>query len=377
MRKPQVCLALPSFWPRDAVGNDVLGMKKCLDRAGYHVTILATWMDRSYERYARMLDPNDPILRSRENILIYHHAIYWEAGERMLEKVKAKVAIRSHNVTPPEFFKAHSQRYFDACTRGIAGAQRLVRVPGAFFWGTSSFTVEDLVRSGAPPERCRVLPPFHRIEEELASAPFDNVIVGDYRRTWPNILFVGGFRPNKGHLKAIEVFAAYKRRSDSSARLLFAGNFDPDLNSYLDEVQAHAVKMGVAKDVCFAFSVTPSQLRTYYLTSSVFLCTSEHEGFCVPLAEAMFFRSPIVAWDMAAVGETCGPAGLLFRDFTPDALAAAIEECVENPATALHLADCGRLQYESRYHPRAIGTRLLELVREMEGETVELYSKTV
>ncbi|MGA2183527.1 MAG: glycosyltransferase family 4 protein [Bryobacteraceae bacterium] len=366
MRKPHICLAVPSFWPRDAVGNDVLGMRECLIAAGYDVTILATWMDKGYERYARPLNPNDPIVRSRNNILIYHHSICWEAGERLFEKARARVVIRYHSITPPDFFRGYAQHYYDRCASGLAGTARLVRLPGAVFWGTSSFTVDDLIRLGAPPERCRVIPPIHRIETELACAPFDSVITGDYRKTHPNILFVGGFRPNKGHVKAVEVFAAYRRLSDTPARLVFVGNLDPSLNAYVDKVQARAAALGVGRDVHFAFSTTPSQLRAYYMTSSVFLCTSEHEGFCVPLAEAMFFRSPIVAWPSTAVGETCGAAGRVFREFDPDAMAAAIEECAENPATSLCLADCGRREYESRFQLRVVGKRLLELVREME-----------
>jgi len=366
LRKPRVYLALPSFWPYDAVGNDVLGMKACLEAAGYDTAIFATLMDADCEGYARKLDVQDPIWRSPDDILIYHHAIYWEAGERLLEQARVKVAIKYHNVTPPHFFQGYARHYYDGCSGGLAATQRLARRPGTYFWGASAFNVADLVRHGAPPERCRVIPTIHRIEEELACAPFDSVIVGAYRQSRANILFVGSLRPNKGHRKAIDVFAAYRRLSDAPVRLVFAGSFDPSLKCYLDEVQAHAAAQHVGADVHFAFTVTPSQLRAYYLCSSVFLCTSEHEGFCVPLVEAMYFRTPIVAWNTTAVGETCGPAGLVFQEFSPEGLAGAIDECVENPAMALQLADCGWAQYESRFDRRVTGRRLLELVEEME-----------
>ncbi|MGO9094333.1 MAG: glycosyltransferase [Bryobacteraceae bacterium] len=366
MRKPRVHLALPSFWPQDAVGNDVLGMRAWLQEAGYEATIFATWMDPRYEGCAQVLNPNASIWRCPDDILVYHHAIYWEAGERLLERAKTKTAIRYHNVTPPHFFKSYSQHYYDACTSGLAASERLARQGGVHFWGDSQFNLEDLIRFGAPRDRCRVLPPMHRIEEELASAPFDSVVAGDYRKARPSILFVGGIRPNKGHRKAIEAFAGYRRISDAPSRLVFVGRFDSSLNKYLEEIRAYAEECRVAAGVRFVFSATPAQLRAYYLTSSVFLCTSEHEGFCVPLVEAMFFRTPIVAWQTTAIGETCGPAGLLFREFSAEALAGAIDECVENPAIARQLADRGRAQYESRFHRCAIGARLLELVRELE-----------
>ncbi len=366
MSKPRICLATPSFWPLDAIGNDVLGMRECLLRAGYDVSILATWMDKSYERYARHLNWNDPILHSRNTILIYHHSIRWQEGERLIENTNARVVIRYHNVTPPHFFHGYAEHYFRECALGIASTERLARYPAAVFWGDSAFNTEELIRLGAPPERCRVMPPIHRIETELALAPFDNVAAGALRETHPNVLFVGGFRPNKGHLKAVEVFAAYRRRSDRPARLLFVGTLDPCFRSYTDKVQARAEELGVGGDVRFAFSVLPSRLRSYYMTSSLFLCTSEHEGFCVPLVEAMFFRCPIVAWNSTAVGETCGAAGMVSPDFNPTAMAALIERCSEDPLTSMCLADLGRREYESRFHPKVLEKQVLELVREVD-----------
>jgi hypothetical protein len=124
LRTPRICLAVP-FWPLDAIGNDVLGVREYLIRADYDVTILATWMDKGYERYARHLNLNDPILRSRNTILIYHHSIRWQERERLIESTNARVVIRYHNVTPPHFFDGYDQHYFDECTLGRASTERL------------------------------------------------------------------------------------------------------------------------------------------------------------------------------------------------------------------------------------------------------------
>ncbi len=364
--KPRVYLALPSFFPQDAVGNDVLGMWRTLEAAGYPTTIVARWKGEPYEKLTVPLNVNDPAWRSRDDILIYHHAINWEQGEELLERTRTKTAIRYHNVTPPRYFAGYVDYYRECCERGVAITSQVAQRPDTYYWGTSQFNARELIALGAPEERCRVIPPCHRIEEELAGVPFDSVIAGDTRARRVNVLFVGAVRPNKGHARAVEAFASYRRISDAPARLVFAGKLDPKLQRYVDDVQARAADLNVAGDVRFACSLSPAQLRAYYQTSTVFLCTSEHEGFCVPLVEAMFFRLPIVAWDTAAIGETCGPAGLLFREFEPARLAEAIDECAENSAISLQLAECGRQRYETRFHPRAVEARLLELVRELE-----------
>ena len=207
---------------------------------------------------------------------------------------------------------------------------------------------------------------MHRIEE-LGREPFDAVVAGAYRGSVANILFVGGIRPNKGHAKALEVLAAYKQLTDTPARLLFVGNFDPNLKFYLDELRQYVaqLEMQEGEDVVFATSVTPSQLRAYYMTASVFLCVSEHEGFCVPLVEAMSFRVPIVAWATTAVGETAGGCGWIVDEYDPAALAKGMVEIVDNGVTARELAARGRFHYETVFHIDAIRRKLLSLVEEV------------
>ena len=368
MGKPKILIVLPTFGPRDAVGNDALGMCRWLQSEGYDARIYATWIQPPYERYAHKLDPEDRTLwNSPEDILIYHHAIYWEAGEILMARTKTKVAVKYHNVTPPHFFKEYAQHYYDACMRGMETTRRLTRNPKAWFWGASEFNAGELIDCGAHPDRCRVVPPFHRIEDELAQAPLDTVITGDYRRSGVNLLFVGGVRPNKGHMKAVDVFAAYRRISGGPSRLTFVGNFDRTLSRYVDDVLAHADYQGVAEHVRFDFSVSPSQLRAYYLTGTVFLCTSEHEGFCVPLVEAMYFRLPIVAWTSTAIGETCGDAGMLVREFDPLRMAEAVEHCAEDFAGVRLLTCRARARYDAEFSPKAIAAKLLRVVEEMES----------
>ena len=367
MGKPRVFIVLPTFSPRDAVGNDALGMWQSLRAAGYDARIYATWIEPPYQRHAKKLDPNDRSLwSSPADILIYHHAIYWETGELLLARAKNKIAIKYHNVTPPEFFKRYSEHHYAACMRGQEATRRMARHPEAWFWGDSRFNISELLEYGAADNRCRVVPPFHRIEEELAQAPFDSVITGDNRQSAFNFLFVGGIRPNKGHIQAVDVFAAHRLISGAPSRLTFAGTFDNTMRRYADDVRAHAEQHGVSENVRFHFSVTPSQLRAYYLTGTVFLCTSAHEGFCVPLVEAMYFRVPIVAWANTAIGETCADAGILLPHFDTMKMAELIEEHLDNSTTMRLLTERARARYESEFQPQVIARRFLRLVEEIE-----------
>jgi glycosyltransferase involved in cell wall biosynthesis len=107
-------------------------------------------------------------------------------------------------------------------------------------------------------------------------------------------------------------------------RLLLAGRYDGN-ESYFAELQALAAHLGVFDDVIFTGLITDAQLLAYYRGSHVFLSLSDHEGFCVPLIEAMWFDLPVIALGSSAVGETMGSAGIVLRDKADyDAIGALI-----------------------------------------------------
>lgn len=360
----RVNILIPTFQPHDAVGNDVAGMYEILRAAGYDVHIYAEHIHHAVAPITEKAKlSNDAVWSDPNALTIYHHAILWELGEEVLAKIRHRIVIKYHNITPPEFFQNYGEHYYWACVKGKQSNQRLARIPGIHVWGDSAYNAEELIALGIPRERTRVVAPVHRIEE-LAHEPFDNVVLGAYRDGTANILFVGGMRPNKGHAKAMEIAAALRECTPRPFRLLFVGSFDQYLSRYTDDLEQYVKHLDLTGDVLFARSVSPSQLRSYYLTASVFLCVSEHEGFCVPLVEAMAFRVPIAAWATTAVGETAGGCGLLYDDFDAETMAEGIAELIENDGFAADFAERGRRRYEEQFHIDAIRRKLIGLVEE-------------
>ena len=364
-RLPRISILVPTFLPHDAIGNDVLGMREAFRAAGYDASILAQFIHPAHQQYTRRVDlESESTWQSEENILIYHHALYWPLGESILATTRNRVIIKYHNVTPAQFYLNYSDDLYTACRDGAEATRRLARHPTAWFWADSAYNATELIELGASSKRCHVATPCHGIDE-IASAPLDAITVGAYRRTF-NVLFVGALRPNKGHKKAIEVLSAYQGTQATDCRFIFAGSSDPNLRGYEDELQSFAAELRVERAVEFARCVNAAQLRAYYLTADMFLCVSEHEGFCVPLVEAMYFRVPIVAWITSAVRETCGDAVRAFEQFDAAQLAAAIAEYAQNPHLARELAQRGRARYESIFQLETIRARLLDLLRQVE-----------
>lgn len=149
-------------------------------------------------------------------------------------------------------------------------------------------------------------------------------------------LFVGRLSPNKCQHEVVKAFALYRRCFDPRARLwLVGGSSSPRYVSVLERFVA-AMDLGGA--VTLTGSVSQAALVSYYRGADVFVCLSQHEGFCVPLLEAMWHRVPVVALGTSAVPETLGPAGLVLpaggdgRRSGPAVVAAAVHRVVSDPS---------------------------------------------
>jgi glycosyltransferase involved in cell wall biosynthesis len=230
--------------------------------------------------------------------------------------------------------------------------------------GDSSFNCADLITEGADPDNCSVLAPFHLIEE-LSGGPFDLPTVQHYGGDVVNILFVGGIKPNKGHARAIRVFAEYYHSFNNRSRLIFAGGIDKRLNNYVSELRSLAAGLGVGESVIFTGSISGAQLKSLYIAADVFLCTSEHEGFCVPLVEAMCFRVPIVAWGTTAIPETVAESGFVIDDWNEFLFANHINMLVEENETASRFGDLGRERYRTMFHSDVLRRQFCDLAEDV------------
>jgi glycosyltransferase involved in cell wall biosynthesis len=85
-------------------------------------------------------------------------------------------------------------------------------------------------------------------------------------------------------------------------------------------------------DVVLTGHVSDDDLLAYYSVADVFVCLSEHEGYCVPLVEAMNAGVPVLAHAAGAVEETLDGGGVLLRDKRPELVAELVHELVTNAA---------------------------------------------
>jgi glycosyltransferase involved in cell wall biosynthesis len=255
---------------------------------------------------------------SPETACIFHFSIGSGAG-RLIMGAPDRLVVRYHNVTPPEFFAATNPAVAAGCAQGIAEVGRLAKTDAAI-WADSEFNAAH-VRELCPGRAVDELPPFHQADQLFAAEPDFQAVAGlDDWNT--NILLVGRLVPNKNIPLAVRAFADYRKRFDPRARLVVVG--DRPVPEHAAEVEQLIDEHGVGGATLVTGKVTVGQLKALYLTADVLLVTSRHEGFCVPLVEAMAFGVPVVAYDAGAVRETLRGAGVLLQDKDPERVAEVL-----------------------------------------------------
>src|SRR5439155_2225485 len=137
---------------------------------------------------------------------------------------------------------------------------------------------------------------------------------------------------------------AYRRIYDPTARLHLVGGVA--VPRYQTALAGFVEDLGLEGAVTLTGPVSPGVLAAHYRNADVFVCLSEHEGFCVPLLEAMFHGLPIVAFDAAAVPETLGDAGLLLGSKRPAFVAEAVARLVGDDRLRRAWVDAGRVRLE-------------------------------
>lgn len=348
----------------DAVSNDVVGMCDALQRGGYEARIYAESWDNTEPR-VYPVEEITQFLQDPQDLFIYHHSIASADGQELLRDLGSRKAIKYHNVTPPEFFRGISPWHEDRCREGREELKVVARAGCELYLADSEYNRQDLVEAGAPEEKCFVVPPFHHVDR-LEGMEADLEVLDNYRDGKTNVLMVSRIAPNKGHEALLEAFAAYYLDYNRESRLIVVGKEEKPFEVYSKRLRDLASFMLLDDAVVFTGAVTDEELRAYYLLANVFAIASEHEGFCVPIIEAMAMKVPVVAYGSSAVPATMGDAGILLSDRRPYLMAEAINRLASDEELNVAFGIRGRRRYEQHFTNSKIETELFGSLSRLE-----------
>jgi glycosyltransferase involved in cell wall biosynthesis len=295
---------VPAAHKGDAIGDSARRVRDLLRDLGHQSEIFALTMDDDLRDEVRGFA--EPDARAGD-LTIFHYAVPSPMTEAFAGLPRGRV-LQYHNVTPARFFAAYDPAIFRIAALGREELKTLAgRTDVAL--GDSEYNRQELAALGfdntgvfpiaIDPDRIRHAPRRHALEQVLS----DGLM---------NFLFVGRIVPNKKIEDHIRLAEHYKRYVDTEYRFIFVGRTD-GVPRYYNMVRALVAEYQMPADrFIFTGPVPDEDLATFYRTARVYISLSEHEGFCVPLLEAMAADVPVLAYASTAVPDTLGGAGVQF-----------------------------------------------------------------
>ncbi|MGC9332841.1 MAG: glycosyltransferase family 4 protein [Anaerolineae bacterium] len=315
---------MTGFLYGDALGNQAAYIRELLRSWGYRSQVYAQYRDQ------RLEDPGLDYRRYRDDpddVVLFHYSI-GSPVTGFVRRLSARVVPYYHNVTPAGFFRGYNEPLADLLEQGRQELALFKDVP--FALAASEYNRQEMLDLGF--RHVEVLPYCITFDQLSASAegPAGRSITAIYDDGAVNLLFVGRLAPNKCQDDLIRAFKVYHDLINPHSRLLLVGS-DANAPGYRLELESMAAALGLADCVRFPGPVGPREgLGGYYRAADIFLCLSEHEGFCVPLLEAMAFDLPVIAYRSTGVPYAMGGAGFLIDTKRYDVLGELVNWLAED-----------------------------------------------
>ncbi len=317
---------MPGFLYGDALGNQAVHIRELLRSWGYVSQVYAQYRDRRLEDPGKDYRqcPADP-----DDWVIFHYSI-GSPVTKFVTQLPGRVVPYYHNVTPAGFLRGYDEPTADLLEQGRQELALFRDAP--FALAASEYNRQEMLALGF--RHVEVLP-YHITFDSLRASvesPAGQEIVARYDDGAVNLLFVGRLVPNKRQDDLIRAFNAYYHLVNPNSRLILVGS-EANAPGYRLELESMAAALGLAEHVHLPGGVGPREgLGSYYQIADLFLCLSEHEGFCIPLVEAMAFDLPVVAYRSTGVPCAMGGAGMMVSGKRYDLIAELIKVVMQDEA---------------------------------------------
>jgi glycosyltransferase involved in cell wall biosynthesis len=330
----------------DAIGGEIFTVRDALRDAGYESDVFVELVDarmagevRPYQEYREVSHP--------DNVVLLHFSLGSKVSA-LAREIDDRMVLIYHNITPAEWFAPYALGIARDCQRGRLELAALAG-RAALALGDSEYNRQELEELGFAPTG--VLPLI--VDLARLDGPADPLVLDRFDDGRTNLLFVGRCVPNKRIEDLLRAYAYYRRCIDHRSRLIVVGEYRSFV-LYFDALQALAGELGL-DDVHFTGHVSQAELNAYYRVADCFVCASEHEGFCVPVFEAMYRGLPVVAYSAAAIPYSTGRGVLLLSDKDPALFAETVHQVLSDAGLRERLLARQRRALESLDRDRLVG----------------------
>lgn len=298
----------------DAITNGMFLIRDALRARGIESDIYVEGRDPRLSDELRLLGQFEP---QPDDILLIHHSMGHDVMP-FLVGLKCRKILVYHNITPPKFF-AGSRGWQEYSVKGYDQLSTLKEMVMHAI-ADSDYNAEELKRRGFDDVTTI---PLLRDFKAVRHQPF-NQRHQHFDEPAYHLIFVGRIAGNKGQIELVEFMAAYSDSFDYPLKLTLIGHSHHDGTGYGDRIRGLIARYGLEDRIALVGHISDEDLYGYYRAADAYVSLSQHEGFGVPLVEAMAFDLPIVAYDTAAISSTLGGSGVRIPDTRPDTIARAL-----------------------------------------------------
>ncbi len=327
--------------PHDAVTNQAFFWRGLLRGWGLESEIVAEYVDADLLGDAHPLDRAGRRLVN-EGGLVLHYAGWSPTAEAALE-AKGPLAVYYHNITPGDLLRDFNELSADISDRGRS-ALPLFKGRTDALLAASEYSASELREAGLG--EVTVVPLMLDLPPEIPRRE---------PKPEPVVLTVGRIVPNKRVEDVIKAFALYQQHRAPDASLVMVGS-DSGFESYRRALELLVAHVG-AEGVIFTGPIPAEDRDAWYERADVFLSMSVHEGFCLPLIEALAHGVPVVAREAGAMPETLGGAGIVVDGADLPLVAEALHELASSPSTRSLLFDAADARLQE-LRPEALAAQL-------------------
>lgn len=337
----------------DGVTNSLFYIRKLLRELGFHSEIYSETIPDELRGDVKDLSE---LVDQDGTLLLSHHCMGYDNWKWLLGLRVPKVMVY-HNITPVDLLPDDG----DIRRWAQLGREQLHEWAPHFLGaiGVSKYNTEELTSHAyANVATIPLLVDFEKLRQ--VTPDFSGLTA--FEQTF-NVLFVGRICENKKQDELIEMMHHLRYRVQSPVRLILAGAVTSGL--YKAKIEARIRELGLDAEVCFVGKVSDQRLLALYQIADVFVCMSAHEGFGMPLIEAMQYDVPVVARNSSNIADTLGKGGMLLPPHTnPWEFAQAVGNLIDAPALRRSIL---AKQHENleRFSKRSVLTQLTTYLQQV------------
>ncbi len=337
---------------RGAMGNHALALNDECEKAGIPVSTYAETIREEFTDSVHYYTELRDVLSSNSTVM-YQFGNESVVAD-LLYETDCKLIVNYHNITPARYFSKWNPPVAASIGRARAQMARLAQVASCAI-AVSEFNAHELRLAGY--KRVVVIPPLFN-DDLLRSLAHKRSKQSSHEL---NLVFVGRIAPHKRQDFLIRVCDLLNNEFAQPTKLTLVGRTDAPV--YMRALKELVTARKLEDRVSFVDDATTEELAGFYVNADAFVCASEHEGFCIPLIEALTAGVPVIARDFGAIAETLGGAGMIARTDDPKYFASCVMELLETPSVRDTLSD-RRGDVMQRFDRDIVAAQYIDIINE-------------